>query len=268
MKISREEYLWQLSQQLYHIPAEEREAALEYYRNYFEEAGSENEEHVMAELGSPEELARSIIADVMDDGRHDTVREPLAKKDTAGSSADTQEPGWEKYRRQMEREEREAFGGSYTGTATAGNGGNAGNGGGTGRSGRGVNVWMILFLLVTCPVWGGILIGLLGAAIGLICGAFGLVIGLIAAVIGLLVSLLVGGVIGIIKALFTFITAPFAAGFVICLSIVMLAGGILLIRLFFKIAKHLIPGVFKLFGQIISGIVRGIGGIFRAIFGR
>lgn len=264
MKISREEYLWQLSQQLYHIPAEEREAALEYYRNYFEEAGTENEEHVMSELGSPEELAKSIIADVMDDSRHDTVREPLAKK---SQTAGTEEPGWEKYRRQMEREEREAFGGSYTNTCAAGSGGVSGKGGSTERAGKGTNIWMILFLLVTCPVWGGILIGLLGAAIGLVCGAFGLVIGLIAAVIGLLVSLLVGGVIGIVKALFTLITAPFAAGFGICLSIVMLAGGILLIRLFLSIAKHLIPGVFRMFGQIISGIVRGIGGIFRAIFG-
>lgn len=266
MNISREEYLWQLSQQLYHIPAEEREAALEYYRNYFEEAGTENEEHVMSELGSPEELAKSIIADVMDDSRHDTVREPLVKKSrTAGA----EEPGWEKYRRQMEHEEREAFGGSYTSTGTVGSGDGAGGSRrSAGRAGKGTNVWMILFLLVTCPVWGGILIGLLGAAIGLVCGAFGLVIGLIAAVIGLVVSLLVGGVIGIVKALFTFITAPFAAGFAVCLSIVMIAGGILLIRLFLSIAKRLMPGVFKLFGQIINGIVRGIGGIFRAIFGR
>lgn len=266
MKISREEYLWQLSQQLYRIPAEEREAALEYYRNYFEEAGTENEEHVMAELGSPEELAKSIIADVMDDSRHDTVKEQLVKKGTAYSSAGTQEPGWEKYRRQMEREEREAFGGSYT--AGSSDGGGSGGEGSARRSGKGVNVWMILFLLVTCPVWGGILIGLLGAAIGLICGAFGLVIGLIAVVIGLIISLLAGGVVGIVKALLTFITAPFAAGFAICLSIVMIAGGILLIRLFFEIAKSLIPGVFKLFGKIIGKIVRGVGGIFRAVFGR
>lgn len=265
MKISREEYLWQLSQQLYRIPAEEREAALEYYRNYFEEAGTENEEHVMSELGSPEELAKSIIADVMDDGRHDTVKEPLVNRGTAYSSAGAQEPGWEKYRRQMEREEREVFGAGAAASYADRSGGNEG---GAGRRGKGINIWMILFLLVTCPVWGGILLGVLGVMIGLVCGIFGLAIGLVVTVIALIVSLLVGGLIGIVKALFAVITVPFAAGFVICLSIVMIAGGILLVGLFSGIVKRLLPVVFKLLGRMIGGIIHGIGGIFRAIFGR
>lgn len=263
MNISREEYLWQLSQQLYHIPAEEREAALEYYRNYFEEAGAENEEHVMAELGSPEELARSIIADVMDDAGHDTVREPLVKKSEAGRDGSS-EPGWEKYRRQMEREEREAFG--QDGAAARGNENRGSHR--SARPRRKVNIWMILFLAVTFPVWGGIVLSIIGVVIGLICGAVGLVIGLVGAGAGLVIALIVGALIGIIKSVLNLITAPFAAGFAICLSLVMLAAGVLLARLFGAIVKRLFPSVAKLFGKLVNGIVRGVGGICRSIFGR
>jgi hypothetical protein len=255
MKISREEYLWQLSQQLYGIPAEEREAALEYYRNYFEEAGTEHEQQVMAELGSPEQLAKSIIADVMDESRHDTVGEPLVKRDDA---SDSREPNWEQYRRQMDAETQ---GSVETGGAAVWSERETGRK----RSGKGVNPWMILCLVLTCPVWGGILIGVLGAIIGLVCGIFGLAVGLVVTVIALIVALLVGGVIGIVKALISIITAPFAAGFAICLSIVMIAVSVLLLKFVFGIGKHLAAGMFKGIGKLCSGALNGIVRMVRRI---
>lgn len=55
------EYLARLKSCLECIDASEREAAVQFYTEYFEDAGEENAEKVMAELGSPEKLARDII---------------------------------------------------------------------------------------------------------------------------------------------------------------------------------------------------------------
>ncbi|MCK9168928.1 MAG: DUF1700 domain-containing protein [Treponema sp.] len=58
--MTRQEYLSELKLQLRSLPVEEQEEALEYYRGYFDDAG--NDQEVMKEFGSPEELAQSIVS--------------------------------------------------------------------------------------------------------------------------------------------------------------------------------------------------------------
>ncbi len=62
----KEEYLQKLEQLLYGIPAEDREEALQFYRDYLEDAG-ENAGEVLRSLGTPEELAKSIRKDLYGD---------------------------------------------------------------------------------------------------------------------------------------------------------------------------------------------------------
>lgn len=57
------EFLMRLDGQLKRLPAAERESALSYYRDYFADAGIENEQKVLEELGSPEELGEAIVGD-------------------------------------------------------------------------------------------------------------------------------------------------------------------------------------------------------------
>lgn len=58
--MKREEFLRQLERLLDGISEEEKADALAFYRSYFEDAGEENEESVIAELESPEKVAQSI----------------------------------------------------------------------------------------------------------------------------------------------------------------------------------------------------------------
>lgn len=58
--MNREEFLRQLEKLLSDIPECERREAIEYYQNYFEDAGPEMEEKIIEELGSPQEVAASI----------------------------------------------------------------------------------------------------------------------------------------------------------------------------------------------------------------
>ena len=48
--MNRVEYMTRLASMLQDIPVEERQEAMKYYNDYFDEAGEENEEKVAAEL--------------------------------------------------------------------------------------------------------------------------------------------------------------------------------------------------------------------------
>ena len=54
------EFLKELESLLPDIPLEEREEALRYYNGYFEDAGEEQEEEIIKEIGSPSKVAAII----------------------------------------------------------------------------------------------------------------------------------------------------------------------------------------------------------------
>ncbi|MGO5028036.1 DUF1700 domain-containing protein [Candidatus Agathobaculum pullicola] len=61
--MNRTEYMAALRRALSVLPEEERASALRYYEEYFDDAGPENEEKVIADLGAPEKVAGQILAD-------------------------------------------------------------------------------------------------------------------------------------------------------------------------------------------------------------
>ena len=65
--MNRMGFLRQLEELLRDIPDNERREAMEYYRNYFDDAGPENEAKIIEELGSPRKVAESIKKDLFGD---------------------------------------------------------------------------------------------------------------------------------------------------------------------------------------------------------
>lgn len=61
--MNRSEFFKKLEQGLLKVSKEEREAAVDYYNEYFDDAGEENEQKVIEELGSPAQIAARIKAD-------------------------------------------------------------------------------------------------------------------------------------------------------------------------------------------------------------
>ena len=59
--MNKEEFLMKLEALLLDVPGDERREALEYYRNYFEDAGQENEAKIIEELESPEKNAEKTV---------------------------------------------------------------------------------------------------------------------------------------------------------------------------------------------------------------
>ena len=65
--MTRTEYIAKLTKYLRKLPQKDYEEALEYFMEYFEEAGPENEARVIAELGTPKEDAHEVISRLLDE---------------------------------------------------------------------------------------------------------------------------------------------------------------------------------------------------------
>lgn len=65
--MTRTEYIAKLTKYLRKLPQKDYEEALEYFMEYFEEAGPENEARVIAELGTPKEAAHEVISRLLEE---------------------------------------------------------------------------------------------------------------------------------------------------------------------------------------------------------
>lgn len=68
--MTRTEYLSKLDNYLHRLPQEDYQEAMDYFTEYFDEAGPENEARVIQELGSPQEAAQAILNALWDKKEH------------------------------------------------------------------------------------------------------------------------------------------------------------------------------------------------------
>lgn len=61
--MNRQEFIKKLQSELSKLPKEEVQDIIDYYNEYFDEAGAENEEAVLKELGNPLKIAAQIKSD-------------------------------------------------------------------------------------------------------------------------------------------------------------------------------------------------------------
>ena len=59
--MTKTEYMKLLSKKLRRLPKEDYERAIEYFEEYFADAGPENEQKAITNLGTPEEAAKELI---------------------------------------------------------------------------------------------------------------------------------------------------------------------------------------------------------------
>ena len=225
--MNRQEFMKRLEELLNGISSEEREEALAYYRNYFEDAGAENEEKVLRELESPEKLAASIKAGLQEDGVYTestTDKEPL--------TGEVVERG-----RQENFQHREAFHGNAS----------------QDRSGQKKTdnttliVVLIVVAVVTSPVW----IGMLG-------GIFGVLLGIVGALVGLTIGFLVGGFVCVGVGITYLCVANVPLGLLaLGCGGLLLAVGILTLLLLVQFCGRFLPwavrGIVRLFQSIFHG---------------
>lgn len=88
--MNRIEFMTELAAYLQDVPVIERQEAMKYYNDYFDDAGEEKEEAVIEELGSPEKVADTIKADL---GIHsgENAQNKTADPGRAGNRTETDE---------------------------------------------------------------------------------------------------------------------------------------------------------------------------------
>lgn len=173
--MNRVEFMAELERLLADLPEDERQAAVQYYADYFADAGAENEAEVIRELGSPEKTAESIKADYY------------------GRTFDESRFEHKDY---MEKYGQQASGQQTSGQQSAGPAGASVEGKKPWTS-RGLKILLIVLIaIVVWPVSLGLICAVLGILAAVVCLFAGLVIaavcvmiaGGVTAVTGLLMS--------------------------------------------------------------------------------
>lgn len=199
--MSRQEFLRRLEVLLSDIPESERREALEYYRNYFEDADPGMEEQIIKELGSPEKVAASIKRDLFGE-----------QGEAFGGQRQSEAFGGQRQSEAFEKQRRE--------------------------NRRLRNVLLVVALIFLSPLWIGLLGGAFGLLVGAVCLVFGFAICIIALVGALLLAGFVLAGIGVVKMLAGF---PAVGLIVVAIGLFMLAFGLLGFLLMAWLVGRILP---------------------------
>lgn len=75
--MTKKEYMKKLAYQLRRLPKEDYDKAMDYFEEYFEDAGIENEQEAIQDLGTPEEAASALILEL---AQENAVKPPKTMK--------------------------------------------------------------------------------------------------------------------------------------------------------------------------------------------
>ncbi len=163
--MNRTEFMRQLESLLQNISPMEREEALQYYNDYFDDAGVENEQSVIEALGTPAKVAENIKRDLYGSGYGDAAyqRPPVQDKAIVEyRQTPVEQPAQEK------------------------------------KLSTGIIVLIVVLCILASPFILGIGSGLLGTLVGILAAWFALILGFGAAAVVLLMTLVALVIVGII----------------------------------------------------------------------
>lgn len=279
-KMNRAEFMSRLTALLQDVPPAEREEAIAYYNEYFDDAGEGNEAGVIAALGSPEELAKAIKAGLFDGGNggeftesgfhgyeqrnknqlmSTTQQQGSAQANGTGNAYGAQAGGaGSAYGGQPNGgnsaygsygQQAQGAGSAYGGQPNGGNGAYGGYGQRSAGQDRpqkkpmtgGQIALIIVLAVVLSPVWIGVLGGLFGGGVGILAGLLGVFIAFL--VVG--VVLTVVGIALVIAGFVAMFGAPLGGLSMIGGGLILVAVGLVFIWLMVLVVGTAIPALFR-----------------------
>ena len=219
--MSRVEFMNQLKNLLWDIPEGEREEALNYYEDYFDDAGVENEEQVIASLGGPAKVAAII-------------KEGL--KEDAASHGEFSETGYTGYGNAMKDEVisygqpvKKTFADRIKGLGTGG------------------MILILILAIFALPILGPIGIGILSTVFGIL--AVAAIVLFVLIIVG--IALLVAGASVFAAAIGSLVVAPGTSVMLFGLSLLLIGIGILATILGIWVVKKVIPPLVRWFVRLV-----------------
>lgn len=168
--MNRIEFMTELAALLQDVPVEERKEAMQYYNDYFDDAGEE-EKDVVKELGSPEKVAENIKKDL-------GIQTEIA----SGGAQNT--------------------GANHTGAQDAGAQNNGTQNVGTQEQSN--HIWKIVLIVLVVILGLPLLLGIGGGVLGLLAG----IIATVFSVILTAVLVVVSGVLAVVSGIALLIAEP------------------------------------------------------------
>lgn len=262
--MNRIDFMRQLDSLLQNISSTEREEALQYYNDYFDDAGADHEQEVIEALGNPARVAENIKKDLfgsIGEGASQRARasdRAVIEYGQTGADAgqDAQQGGSAGPGGFRQGGNPGSGGGQYSGAGSfrqnvPPNG--ASGGGNPGQSAAGSDIgkksdmpaWAVVLLIVllvlASPIILPVAVGLLGALAGLLLGWFGIILGFGAAAVCLMVAFVLLLIVGFTcMAVDPLVGAGLIGGSFICGGI-----GILFLMLTVAMAGIVTPLIFK-----------------------
>ena len=235
-RMNRTEFMRQLESLLQNISATEREEALQYYNEYFNDAGPENEQNVIEALGNPSKVAENIKKDIFGNGYGENIYQKINVDNRAvitypadsGAESGAGEAGF------GQENEAQAVGAVSS------------------RKKEGMSTGMIVLIVILCILASPVILGVasagIGVAAGLIAAWLGLIVGFGATAVALILVLIALVAAGIISMF----THPFVGMCLIGAGLI--CGGIGLLFLMLTVAMA---------GIATPAICCWIGGLFQ-----
>lgn len=256
--MNRAEFMRQLEALLYGVSVAERQEAMQYYADYFDDAGLENETDVIRALSSPAKVAETIKA-----GLSGKMQEDWEYTETGFHNGKNHN-----HEVVLAKEEKEA-GQKDSGKTTGNQGRTTGQGyysGGDPYPGQGAaqkdNTGKIILLVVLAVLFSPLWISLAASVFGVLFGAFITVLALMLAVVICSVAFLASGVGLLVLAFATLMISPLSAVVIMGAGLLMFGLGILLGVLCLWICKTAIPACAGLIARICKAPFHWKGGLF------
>ncbi|NLL80582.1 MAG: DUF1700 domain-containing protein [Clostridiales bacterium] len=212
--MNRMEFMRELEARLSDIPENERREAMQYYEDYLNDAGVENEQGAMEELGTPEEIARHIKSGLNGADAGEFTENGYESGSTKKNPLAMQYENTEQSR--TEKKEK--------------------------TQGNGVRVLLtVLLLVLLSPVILPFAAALLGLLAGAVCAVGGTWIGLLAAGVAFFFAGIICLIVGIVKLF----TIPLAGAVVTGVGLLMIGIGLFLSVLLLWLAWKLVPPLLR-----------------------
>lgn len=229
--MTKKEFMRELERRLSKIPENEKIDALNYYEDYFADAAIADDMLVPESMGTPEEIAKQIIEEVVHKEQSGEYFDENADMKSENSEY---VPYYKRGENNSSTEQRR----NYTSNETYDSQTTDMN-----HKNNDAKVVAIILLVITSPIWGSIVLAVLSCI-------FAVVVALGAVVFGL-------GVSGVALVITAFLSSTFAGGF-------LLAGtGLILLAVALIVIIPLVLFCVRFLPWVIHGIVKQCRKLFR-----
>lgn len=227
--MNRIQFMSELNALLRDIPDEEREEALQYYNDYFDDAGEEMEGQIIEELGSPKK-----VADIIKQGMRGTDEDTSEYRETGYTDTrfeDKDMPAGRPYQKYTEMVDVEQVQ----------------------KTNRTLKIILIVLLVIFLgPIVIPLGIGGVALILGLALGIGGILVGLVCAMGAVAVSGIVCIVAGVIQMFYH----PVIGLMLVGIGAIALSIGTALTALFVKACAVAIPAVFRFVASMLRRVFK------------